>query len=330
MASEHFPSLVLGRRLALLIALHHRPHTLTELYQTLNDQGYGADDTVPGETVGRPPDTWMFKLRDDLRDLKALGYEVGFHRKSNCYRWTNSPFRLVLEDEHLAALTLLQRTFSDQTFPRVAEIRAFLDDLVTRLSPEQAHMLDSIPAGLVIQLTELGNYENIDLSTLRSIEAAINARRQLEFDYQSPKHENIVRHCINIESFVFKDGHFYLYGWEAGRSGLRQYRIERIVPGSVTSAGSAQRLVHYPYRIQYWLAPAIARGGISPRFDNTEAAMQPDGSVVITAETSDLWEAHKVLLGYGAQARAVAPPALVDLMREAVRCMGSLYGIDCA
>jgi predicted DNA-binding transcriptional regulator YafY len=182
--------------------------------------------------------------------------------------------------------------------------------------------------GLVIQLPEMGNYENIDHATSRAIEAAINARRQLEFDYQSPKHENIIRHCITIESFVFKDGHFYLYGWEAGRSGLRQYRIERIVPGSATSAGSVQRRVHYPYRIQYWLAPAIARGGISPRFENTESVIQPDGSAMITAETADLWEAHKILLGYGAQARALAPSALVDLMREAVLHMRSLYGID--
>jgi len=328
MPSEHFPSVVFARRMVLLIALHERPHTRAELYQLLSDAGYGADDHVAGEIVAAPPATWVYKLNADRRDMKVLGYIIGFDPKRSHYYWTHSPFGLSLTGDQLVALALLRRTFSSQTFPRVAEIRALLDTLAARLPPTQRQALDRVPPGLVIQLAEAGDYEGLDPHTLAAIEAALKNKRQLEFDYASPKHTAIIRHCVTIESFVFKDGHVYLYGWKLGYAGRLQFRVERIVPHSTRSAGTADRTLHHPIRIQYRLTADLVRGGVSPRFAATTVTIEDNGSALITAETNDLWEAHKILLGYGAQACAVSPPALVDLMREAVAGMAGLYHVD--
>jgi predicted DNA-binding transcriptional regulator YafY len=267
-------------------------------------------------------------LRADLNDLKALGYEVGFDRKRNHYYWANSPFGLALDDAQLAALDLLRRTFANQTFPRVAEIRALLDSLVARLPAEQARALDRLPPRLAIHLPEIRSDPAPHPHTLQAIEAALKAHRQLEFAYQSPKNIETVRHCITIESFVAKDSHVYLYGWETGSSELKQFRCERIVPYTARSAASAQRGIHYPYQIAYRAAPELARGGVSPRFDNMQIEPQPDGGALVRADTANLWEAHKILLSYGQLVYVLSPPALVALMRQAVSEMARLYGVD--
>jgi len=55
-------------------------------------------------------------------------------------------------------------------------------------------------------------------------------------------------------------------------------------------------------------------------------ADHPDGSVTLEMETSGEWEIKRWVLGYGPEAKILAPPELQDSIAEDIRKMQSLYG----
>jgi predicted DNA-binding transcriptional regulator YafY len=54
----------------------------------------------------------------------------------------------------------------------------------------------------------------------------------------------------------------------------------------------------------------------------------PDGSAIIRAQTSDLWQARQILLRYREHCRVLEPPELIALMRESIERMAELYRTD--
>jgi len=331
MPSQQLPSLVLGRRLAILVALHHGPATLAELYAHLAAAGFGDPDLLPGDSAGDPPPTWKFNFQADLEALRALGYEARYDRKLARYRLAHSPFGLVLDEAQLAALGHLQHTFADHSFPQAPEIQALLRHLVSLLSPAAVKQLSRLPIEITIELAEVSRYETIDPGILKVIRNALKLGRQMEFDYRSPQHDRVLHHCISPQPLILKNGHVYLPGYRDGWTKMLEFRLERLVPESVkpVSRSAHQPIVHRE-PIRYWLGAAVAQGTVSPRFPQTQVTPQPDGSALVTAETANLWEAHKILLAYGANCQVLAPPALVQLMRDAVAGMAQRYGVDAA
>lgn len=324
------PSLsVLGRRIVLMIALHHRALTLQEVYNQLVAAGYGPLEDIVGESSATPPATWRYSLQLDLEDLRALGYDVGYDQKLARYRWRTSPFGLQLDDRHLAALAHLRHTFADQTLPQVQDIRSLLDHLVTCLPPAGRNHLSKIPIELIIRVDEVSDYATIDPSILRVISNALHLQRQIEFDYCSPRQGRTLRHCVSPSPLVLKNGHVYLHGYKDGDTKQLTFRLEHIVPQTIACIKrSARPPIIHTHAISYWLSAEIARGGVSVRFPQHQATLQDDGSAIVHAVTANLWEAHKILLTYGAGCRVLTPPALVALIREAILQMVQLYPVD--
>ncbi|MDQ2806423.1 MAG: WYL domain-containing protein [Chloroflexota bacterium] len=297
--------------------------------KTIVAAGYGPLEEIAGETPATPPATWRYSLQLDLEDLRALGYDVGYDQKVARYRWRASPFGLQLEDSHLAALAHLRHTFADQTLPQVQEIRSLLDHLVTCLPPAGRKRLSKIPIEIIIRVDEVSDYATIDSNILRVISNALHLQRQIEFDYCSPRHGQTLRHCVSPSPLVLKNGHVYLHGYKDGDTKQLTFRLEHIVPKTIVCIKrSARPAIIHTQAISYWLSAEIARGGVSPRFLQHQATVQSDGSAIVNAITANLWEAHKILLTYGAGCRVLTPPALVDLIREAILKMVQFYTLD--
>jgi predicted DNA-binding transcriptional regulator YafY len=108
-----------------------------------------------------------------------------------------------------------------------------------------------------------------------------------------------------------------------------RYRLSRIVPGTVQvlpdKIPPGRRPVR-TYTIRYRLEPAIARGGVTPRFPETTVHLLDDGSAEVEAEAANLWHVRQVLLRYGEHCQALAPEELVRMMRETVLKMAVSYG----
>jgi hypothetical protein len=53
-----------------------------------------------------------------------------------------------------------------------------------------------------------------------------------------------------------------------------------------------------------------------------------DGSAIISAQTSDLWQARQILLRYRKHCRVLESPELIELMRERIERMARMYRTD--
>lgn len=326
MRAEQQASFILGRRLALLLMLHFAPRALRVLFADAIAQGYALEEEANEIGSGEPPDTWRYSFYADLEVLRAAGLDIYFDRRANLYKWSNSPFGLSLSEEQLSALKLTQQTFARHTFPYAAQISSLLDYLTGLLPKEQVERLAKLPVGIHIEMDEAESYEQLDRQMLERIGSAMQTRRQVEFEYLSPKHSEARPHCISPGELLYRDGHVYLTGWRDNTRGVALFRMSRILPATLRVSGATAR---HPFvtahTIRYILAAPIAAGGVSERFTEQEIEWQPDGSALVTAPTADLWEAHRVLLSYGQTCRVLGPPELVDMMRAEVEGMLNLY-----
>jgi predicted DNA-binding transcriptional regulator YafY len=127
---------------------------------------------------------------------------------------------------------------------------------------------------------------------------------------------------------VFRDGHYYLWGYSYTRDRYYEFRVDRIERGSLRVLPS--RASDPPRRpmlaFQCILSPKLTRGGTIPDFPVIDAMdPQSDGSLLITAQHyADFWIIQEVLR-YGGQAEITSPGWLRKKMRETVEAMKGLY-----
>jgi hypothetical protein len=108
------------------------------------------------------------------------------------------------------------------------------------------------------------------------------------------------------------------------------YRLDRIVPGTAQVLPTPlppERPKARTWTLRYRLHPDVARGeDVAALFPDTRIEYGDDGSALVSATVSNLSIARDVLLHYGDRCRVIDPPELIDLIRETVDAMGSLYG----
>jgi predicted DNA-binding transcriptional regulator YafY len=145
----------------------------------------------------------------------------------------------------------------------------------------------------------------------------------------------VVVHRVAPYQLLFRDGHTYLdaYCHDCGLPEYGQrfvlYRLDRIVAGSIVVL--ADRLpptapARRRYPLRYTLSAAVTRQrDIALWFPHSEVRFRDDGSALVLAETSDLWQARQILLRYREHCRVLEPPELVAMLRESVERMALLY-----
>jgi len=83
------------------------------------------------------------------------------------------------------------------------------------------------------------------------------------------------------------------------------------------------------YRLRYRLLPVVARRrDVAAYFPETQFDYQDDGSALVTATTTNLWQARQILLRYGTACEVLEPPALVALFRAVAEGLSALYQPD--
>src|SRR5262249_40427324 len=116
----------------------------------------------------------------------------------------------------------------------------------------------------------------------------------------------------------FENGHVYLRGRHVEMNKNLTFRLDYIVPGSATMLRTKftnNRPFAPTYQLRYWLGPAIARHSVSEHFPGQEVERHPEGSAIITAQITDLFEARQIVLKYGENCIVYEPPELVEQMR---------------
>ena len=314
--------LVAKRALAMLARLLEGEATRQELLRAvvveMGEEAYGES---PVDSFHR-----------DCRFLRQLGFEVRYRRSLGTYYLagqSHPSLRLHLSPAELEVLAAIRNAF--RGLPHAKGMEALMTRIETRLPPESRQALRREPL-LSFSFGPAGELEPHE-GTLRVVERAIKSKRQLMFEYRSPiypEDELPKRHVVEAYDLEYRDGHLYFQGRGVRGGEVLTYRVDRIVPGSArvlpTKFVPRQRL-HRWRTIRYRLAPEIARFGASKRFLNQREEKQPDGSVIVTGETHDLFDATRKLLKYGSGCQVLEPPELVAEMKRVVREMAKIYEI---
>lgn len=319
------------RRLVLLVRLLRGPAGLEELLEAVRH-------TLGPEAYAGSP---IRALEYDLHCLREeWGVELEYRRSQRRYCLGDLPFPLLdLPNEDLKALAFLYHNFPIIA-PHGNEVRALLDRLMALLPEERRRQVLRLRTIPELELEALDR-EEVSPDVWSAVEEAVVGRRQLAFSYRPARREEGTEHRHIVEPYEveLQDGHYYLEGYclrscigseERSGVGTLRYRLSRIVPGTAEVLPARIPPGRRPactYTLRYLLDPEIARGGVTPRFPETQVNLLPDGSAEVKARTSNLWRARQILLRYGEYCYVLEPEELVEMMQETVARMARRYGL---
>ncbi len=266
----------------------------------------------------------------DLRLLRYLGFQVSWQRSHRAYclqSFDHPVLKIHLAVDALEGLALVKHAFKD--LPHSQRFAALASAIEARLPDRARRALRHQP--LPAYSLAPADQWPAQSQSLQIVEGAIRGNQRLEFLYRSPKRperEDPKRHIVEPYQLEYREGHLYFEGYDLKTGRVYLYRVDRIVPGSakiLPDVFMPRERLHHRIRIRYWLAAEIARYGASRRFLAQHEEQQDDGSVIVTAEVYDLFEALKTLLKYGSGCRALEPPELVNAVREEAMKMVEIY-----
>ncbi|WP_432521648.1 helix-turn-helix transcriptional regulator [Kineococcus sp. SYSU DK006] len=179
-------------------------------------------------------------VRRDVERLRELGYPVAATRgPEGGYRLGPGAQLppLLFDDEQAVALVLALRTAA-ATGTGTAEAAARALAGVRQVLPARLrHRVDGL------EVTALppgsGPAAAVDPQVLLALGAAVRAREVLRFDHapgpgSGPSPGDAAPRRVQPHHVLFRDGRWYLLGWDLDRGDWRTFRADRITPRSPT------------------------------------------------------------------------------------------------
>jgi predicted DNA-binding transcriptional regulator YafY len=272
-------------------------------------------------------------FRRDLRYLEQLGIEVSYDSQQRVYRLgteSHPLWQLNMTHDEVETLALAREAFA--LTPYAETMNRLVARIGQRLPADLQKVLERDPV-ISLLIVSLDDPE-ILYHNLRLVKSAIVKHRLLEFDYGSPRSPEPKRYTVEPcpGSLECREGHFYFTGQLVKKSRTRDYRVDRIVPGSARLL--PQKFVPRerrtrPLVLRYRLKARIARQGATPRFRGHTEEHLPNGDVIVTAEITagELFWASKGLLKYGENCEVLEPPKLRREMARVAREMAQTYRV---
>jgi proteasome accessory factor C len=158
---------------------------------------------------------------------------------------------------------------------------------------------------------------------------AIEERHLLTITYAGAGDRSGTDRAVEPHEVVCADGRFYLVVWCRRAQEWRHFRADRVLGARLESAhfaarpdftplkgsGEVFRVHEEPDEVRVRFAPGIARW-LTER--HPDAALEPDGSAVVSYRVADPAWLVRTVLQYGPEAEVVAPPAYREIMRKAL------------
>lgn len=253
-------------------------------------------------------------------DLPAHAWDIRYDRETACVSLASSRLSALRASEVDLLGTIEQSLRADPL------LGARLSALLARLG----HTTTSPTSPLLV--LELASDYQPHLQTLQRIIEASQHNRAVNFEYRSTPASEVAFVEVDVTALELRDGHYYLCGIPARQGTELQFRVDRIVPGSLKIhpryGNSRQRRRPTGVEVRYWLAPHLSARGVSRRLQGQQEQGADDGSVIVSGRARNLFEAERLLLGYGPYARALDPPELCRVMAENAQAMALLYAAE--
>jgi predicted DNA-binding transcriptional regulator YafY len=316
------------RRLLLVRRLLRGPAPAETLIAAVRQAAPDAAEIYPADARAA--------LRHDLAALRhEFQCQIRSHPKAGyTLEHLGSLTLLDLPDEELEALVFLEALIADSSLPNAATIGALLARVTALLPDERQQTLGRLREHPRVAAPDI-TYD--PPATILATLKRVLGRQQIIFDYRSSyaTDDTVIQHRVAPYDLVYRDGHTYLEAYchacaiEELVGTYVTYRLNRIVEGSLTVLSQVlppSAPSRPTYTIRYLLAPVVARQrDISLWFDACQVTFQGDGSALVTAQTSDLWQARQVVLRYREHCRVLEPPQLVTMVRESIERMAQHY-----
>jgi predicted DNA-binding transcriptional regulator YafY len=130
----------------------------------------------------------------------------------------------------------------------------------------------------------------------------------------------------------YREGHWYFTAYLLEQESFVDYRVDRIRPASLQVADTRDRFTpgvrsRHGTKIRYWVSPMLARhGSLSARLREQKVTLlDEEQGAIVEGYAKSIWWARRLLLGYGAQVKALEPAELVQTIQREIEAMGNLY-----
>jgi predicted DNA-binding transcriptional regulator YafY len=321
---------VFRRCLRILAELQHQPLSRDELIKL----AYGNKNSAKAAVSALEKD--LIRLRYNL------GVDIVYDDAKGRYvfRDVQALICFDLPPAALEALVFLANTFEPQT-PNYQNIQTLIACMERVLPAKRRPRLHTY-RGVHLNLRQI-DQDQIEETTFEKLEQAYLERRLLEFEYLSPQQADLQSRIHTVETrkiyFDTSRKHYYLYGFCRGVRGPKgQYRLEaychyrigriqartiQILPERFPVVPPAPKT----YAVIYRLSANIARQGVSAHFEATQTTAEPDGSVLIRAQTHDIFFATRTLLYYGPNCQVIGGLEMLAEMQRLVGEMAKNYDL---
>jgi len=174
--------------------------------------------------------------------------------------------------------------------------------------------------------------------TLQVLRECVSSRRSVGIEYRD---FSLATTCREVDPYVltFRWGLWYLVAYCRLRDDMRTFRVDRIesverashrftVPDDFSAKDYLDQAMRFDNQItvEVYLSPAVAPFVRERMGHWTVIEDLDDGAANLTMQVSDLDWAIGWILSQGGEAVALAPPELIDGVREAAAAILSRYG----
>jgi predicted DNA-binding transcriptional regulator YafY len=275
----------------------------------------------------------------DLDVLRAAGFSIDKESRPDGHVYYLIPQGARTPPIPFTATELLALYFS-QGLLKPLEGTPFKQGIASALAKIErtlpVHALDFVGAAnqsLVLKSTAFKNY-TAHARKMEELLRASRERRVVEIAYRALHADETVVHRFHPYCSTLHDGSFYWIGHSELRGAMRTFLLDRIQrarvlddrfevpPGFDPEAllDESFGIVHEgrteTVRIEF--VPQAARLVKERTWHPTQKIeSRPDGSVILSMETAGLDEISRWVLSFGPEAKALAPPALVEQVRQA-------------
>jgi len=324
----------LVRQLSLVAFLmaQQRPVTAEEIHEAV--EGYG----------GMSEQAFLRRFYSDRSELEGVGLKLEVARPSDdpfqgdLYAMPPENYYLPPIQSDEAELSALHTSLYllEGQFAYAEPLRLALQHLTLgRPSPLDDHAARTVAVNL------LGSRHTSEVSShLIKIESAISRRKTIRFRYYSIGRDDLGDREVDPYSLLYMAGNWYLVGYAHDREDLRCFRLSRI-QGRITFKTRAEHdfpppsevdLSRYRDRSPWQLADPVGTAVIelSPTIawwvdqmfrDQGEYEERADGSALFRTEYGGEREIISWVLGLGAEAQVLEPPALRDAAMAALELL---------
>jgi predicted DNA-binding transcriptional regulator YafY len=268
----------------------------------------------------------------DLRHLRTIGEGVGIRIS----RQTEGRARLL----SIAGKNRLSEAVPDRTGILRTIARALGAPVAREL--EISDEPDDPRRFLTVALPVLLQGSDVAI-TFAALKDAHRRNARVRFRYLAGKRASTRE--VEPYKVMVRSGRYYLIGFDvAPRKGWRYFALDAI-GGPIARAGTFRpRTIPRAYLdsdavgmlqggpsidVTVRLSPVVAASATSRRWQKAQRVeVRPDGSADITFSVNDAGEAIRWALGFGAEARVIAPPSAVRAARDTVDALRLAYHVE--